>query len=379
MMDEKISRLKRNAIENIDENEYGALSYELRNQILSCFNNREKYFIILNTLLLNYPIWHKTFPKDFTFDEIVQYSHKYINNQIEQDLFSKLISDKYVYILNRINEGKTKAGYSALALLRLCREEITNEFKSDDELRGNSDPEEWSSLFIGSLTYSNGEEDINNINGDLNKRYWNYFLECLEKKKKIDCTLNQTSKDNSGRIEVKMYEYPYRPTPNHNSSGTEVKTERQQVILSDKDEKVFASIEKIINFYMNLKKEKQWNELKINCYAVNDFISITGENDSGKINNTELYIINSKIKASKIFKDIRKDMYSINPFEGAWYKMRVSIDSTDTAFYFFTYDIKDPFFEKYTDVSDFKNDLLKFPRSEEYTPNWLKDIVIEIE
>lgn len=121
---------------------------------------------------------------------------------------------------------------------------------------------------------------------------------------------------------------------------------RQQTILFNNNEKIAFALKRLTDFYLNLMKEKMWSELKINCYTVNNFISIIGKNNTGEIDNTEIFIINTKIEASKIFRKIREDMYTINPTEGAWYDMTIYINETNTVSYFFNYDVESSFLKK---------------------------------
>lgn len=77
---------------------------------------------------------------------------------------------------------------------------------------------------------------------------------------------------------------------------------------------------------------------------------------------------------SKFLLKLRRHMYELNPEKGAWYTMVIEIDSSGKFKINYDYKTKpdftyEPSKEKY--ISEVK----EFPRSDEMTPQWLKDIV----
>ena len=79
-------------------------------------------------------------------------------------------------------------------------------------------------------------------------------------------------------------------------------------------------------------------------------------------------------RASPSFEKLRQLMYNEAPFRGAWYTAVMTVTSVGKFDMEFEYEAKPKF--KYLPVDEaFAQDFQHFPRNEESTPDWLKEIV----
>ena len=176
-MKQELKSLKEKAFAEVD-NDF-KLSDTTRDDILQCFpDNKSKATVILNSLMIVRDVWFKAWPADNTFIDITNRILEYLEDTISKDVLKTYINKKQTYIYNRIGEGKFESGYEGLALIRAAIEILNEDYNVKDEM----DPDQWSSLYIGSLSYSEGAEDIEKIDPKKNKIFWLNFLEVLDKK-----------------------------------------------------------------------------------------------------------------------------------------------------------------------------------------------------
>ena len=124
--------------------------------------------------------------------------------------------------------------------------------------------------------------------------------------------------------------------------------------------------------------EWQWVKLEskvIRSYAELD-VSYLNE---GKNLEPKFILVNDRSleyskRVSPSFERLRQLMYEEAPYRGAWYTAVMTITSDGKFATEFEYEEKPKF--KYSPVSEaFAQDFEHFPRNEESTPDWLKQIV----
>ncbi len=348
--------LKQQAIISIQESPKGYLDFALRKEILSHYDGAQLSFIILNTLAINKEVWDKLCPKDDTFDNALKHSLDYTRRKISESELRIFINRLRSEVENRINSGLFSEGYILQSIERLCQEQLSDCFvPEEDELTWDSDPELWSALFIGSLPFSGGEDDIMNINRSLNEKYWLYFINSLTK------------------INIFDYEFTYYATTL--SVGSSVT--RVQVQQYNTNEHVMRSVDFLTTKIVEFKKTNGWKEVDLNFYVVNGAKSVEAFSDKGKVDTVDLAVFCDEQTIPKVFLEMRKDMYAIFPEEGAWYNVKLVVNEDDNYSISFDYDSKSEYFEDWTEPIEFKEDFDMFPRSEEYTPEWLKKILLK--
>ncbi|WP_052732877.1 immunity protein YezG family protein [Hymenobacter terrenus] len=79
-------------------------------------------------------------------------------------------------------------------------------------------------------------------------------------------------------------------------------------------------------------------------------------------------------QATPSFERLRQLMYNEAPFRGAWYTAVMTITNDGKFDTEFDYD-KKPSFDYESEDAEYAKDFEHFPRNEESTPDWLKDIV----
>ncbi len=80
------------------------------------------------------------------------------------------------------------------------------------------------------------------------------------------------------------------------------------------------------------------------------------------------------VQTTPSFQALRRLMYDEAPFRGAWYTAVMTITKEGKLDTEFDYDNK-PAFKYEPEEAEYVRDFEHFPRNEESTPNWLKEIV----
>ncbi|WP_455970611.1 Imm5 family immunity protein [Bacteroides congonensis] len=351
----KLEYLKQQAITSIQENPKGYLDFSLRKEILSLYDTKQISFIILNTLAINKVIWDKFCSQDDTFDNALKHSFDYIIGMENKSELSIYINQLRSEVESRINNGLFSEGYILQSVERLCQEQLSDYFvPEEDEFGWDSDPETWSSLFIGSLPFSGGEENIEDMIRDLNEKYWMHFINSLSKTNTFD------------------YTFTVHSIPSTDSSIIRIQV--QQYVVN---EHVMKNINYLITKFIELKKRNGWKKVNIDFYVVNGSTSIKLFSDKGKMDTIDLAVLCDEQEIPETFLEIRKDMYHISPDEGAWYSANLTIDEDDKFSISFEYDSKSEYFDKWTEPINFKEDFDNFPRAEKYIPGWLKKVLLK--
>ncbi|TPN88920.1 Imm5 family immunity protein [Aquimarina algicola] len=352
-MKKELIVLKKDALIEINNDTNAALSTTTIDEILHCFSNpNKKAIVVLNSLMILEDTWNQEWPKDNTFQDIFYKLNEYLNNHLAKDDLKDYINVKQTYIQNRIAEGKFSAGYAGLALIRAAIEIINEDYNSKDQ----TDPDQWSSLYIGSLSYNLGAEDLSKINREKNKEFWLHFLEALDKDK---------------------ISFSYDIPKEKEKEKDNTITQRTQEKLWKSKEEIAQRINNLISkYYSELANDDENNNLHIEVYVLNNGVSFLGYYNNEKIDSKRLFFINREIKAKELCLDIRKSMYNIEPKEGSWFRMSLTIDNDQKKTVKFSYDQFFDFFNLWRDKSDFYEDFVQFPREENFTPNWLKDILV---
>jgi hypothetical protein len=151
---------KQKAIREINQDPIYALPFQTRNEVFNRLASiQQKAYVILHTLKHLDVIWSKAWPHDNTFQLLLNSAINYVDGKMPKEDFLRLITSKHAYMENRIGEGKFEAAYAGLSLVYAGYEILYDDFISEmDDLRDDS--ESWHSLFLASLAYNGGAEDL---------------------------------------------------------------------------------------------------------------------------------------------------------------------------------------------------------------------------
>ncbi len=349
-MKQELKSLKEKAFTEIISNHNFELSDTTINDIIQCFpNSKGKAKVILNSLMIIKDIWDKAWPTDSSFMDITDRLIAYIEDRLPKDELKDFINKKQTYIQNRIAEGKFQSGYAGMALIRAATEIVNEDYSMKDE----TDPDRWSSLYIGSLSYNEGAENLEKINPEKNKIFWLNFLEVLDK--------NEILISNIGNKKPKK--------------DIDIIRRNQEELWKNK-ESIVSKLDSLVDGYSSKLLNDDYDNLRIEAYILNNGVSFLGYYEKEKIDNKKLFFLNKEIKAKEVFLKIRQEMYDLEPKEGAWFQICLIINKNQQKNIKFFYDKYFNFFDTWRDKTDFYEDLLLYPREEKYIPNWLNDILI---
>jgi len=362
-MNTSIQKIKQEAYENIKQDKLGMLDVSIRNSIFTFLNDEKKSALLLLHTLKDYQyIWDKTWPKDKNWDDLFYALLKYIEHNINEEEFGTFLRKQHTYMESRLQEGKYDAVYIGLALVYAGYEIINGDFTMTDVIDEFSlEPEEWSSMFVASLSYNGAATDFNQLIPEKNREFWIHFIDNIQ------------------------YAYDLKGFAPTDSVGTEKLQEeiiRTQTDEIDDNEKVSSLIGSLDEIYRQLIKENEWYAFKVESYYVNEkhsmigFYKVTAAAAWEKYDNTKLFMLNNKHKVKDLIKELRVIMYHTMPLEGAWYKIELNFYLSEKTTTHFFYDTYFPFFEKWTDQLDFYKDFQNYKRDEQYLPLWLKDILV---
>jgi hypothetical protein len=125
---------------------------------------------------------------------------------------------------------------------------------------------------------------------------------------------------------------------------------------------------------------EEWDEIKIEIKAVTSFVERTvSYSHHEKQFVPKTFGIKDKHleydeRITPSFEKLRQLMYDKSPFRGAWYTAVMAITKEGKFDTEFDYDTK-PIFDYESSDEEYARDFQHFPRNEESTPDWLKEIV----
>lgn len=354
-VEELTDPLREQAEAAIEQDSMGYLNFDLRRELLSRFFPEQAAFVVLNALVINAEVWKEICPDDDAFDVAVEHAADYIAAMISEKEFQKFEAHLRYESEERINDGRFREGYILLSLDAYCNELLNDDFTPyEDELSEDSDPEMWSSLFIGALPYCGAEADIDDADPVRNRKYWTNFLNCLAETEMLDYIFPAETEEPEGSMSMRRQVARYMDVP-----------------------EIAHEIEKLLGQLVLFKKLKGWKLLTVDYYKVGaksfNLSNETGQLSSGKW--IGIYHENKLVREA--FDNIRKMMYAVCPEEGAWYYMRIEIGEDNSSSISFDYDERNEMLDKMSTPQEFAFDFNQFPRSAKFTPEWLDKLVKE--
>ncbi|MCD2422963.1 immunity protein Imm5 [Niabella pedocola] len=360
-MNNNLTTLKDQALAAISKDPKGALPVDIRNRIFGELDERSAALLLLRTLLFVRPLWNRTWPHDPYWDDLFTHIEAFTGGEYDATKLAARIRQAHTYMERRMEEEKLDAAYAGLALVYAGYEITSHNVQAtaaEDE--ADSDPENWSALFVASLACNGGCADLTQIDPVRNRAFWNYFI--------------------TG-IDAAVQQLPLPPIAAAEPTATSEERPRKQFTLFlNGDER---STGELLQLYTQLMTDNGWKALKLESYYVNNKHSMTvfyqpdqSEAAWTKMDNMKLFSFNNKNEIRLKIGALRDAMYRCRPAEGAWYKMELLIEAGDAHAFSFFYDTQFPFFNSWADQLDFIKDFETYSRDEAFIPEWLKEILV---
>jgi len=336
---------------SLDTNIYHHLDAKYRNLIFKKLLNKQSINLILNTLNINQDVFTKKSER-IDFDKTLKNLVDFTGGNINKDDFKENNDFWFTYYENQISDGNLCIGYAGLSIVyagyEFGRELYENEI---DEVTVNSDPYNWSSLFYGSLVYSGGTEDIAKIDSSKNYIYWIFFLNNYE---------------NSNFLFKPKY---------FSIQHEDIAFQRVQKF----EKGINPAIDRLyLSMYDKLTRAKfklECKTIEVFIISINNSFSIQIKADGQSLDNTKAYFLNVELDLKPLVQEIKENMYSIAKNEGAWFDSKYILDKQDNLVSNFNFDNKSDCHVKFVSISDFREEIEKFPRNKEFTKEWLMDII----
>lgn len=359
---ETINSLIRKGLDEVNHSINGHLSLPTRHKILQTIN--EPCIIgrisILCALKV-YPIWDDFFKNDTEIIGLIKQSEKFLLGQINEKELLSNAEHLEVFVQDYNNENNFMAMFAGMAAVQAAYDTIAgrciNENTPDEEALQN--PDEWDTAFIASLAYNGGAADLDAINHERNKEFWNWYL--------TDCIRTAYSNDS----------LPY-PTNKLIASAKyfseNSKEYRTQLNLWKDNAECRSCMNDIKEILVQIMNIAQWDksDFYFYCVGTTSYTKVLYYKGDELIKfdlaaNVAIFL-SEKVKT---FKDL---MYSLCSQEGAFYLCKITIDRDSTMDIRFDYDTRDKVLQKFFD-SDFNEDFNKYPRAKKFIPDWLSDIL----
>jgi hypothetical protein len=350
----------------VSDNSTGHLPLKYRVELMRRIGKPD----IINKILFEcakkvYPIWQNDYPEESVFADILYKLNEYLyqNKHIKEDFLSLADANK-----NYAESGEESSNDAAIAIVFLCYSIAGNagdllRYEPDYEYNNEDDNEYDADCltvdFYASLAYSEGSPFTADGNVSKRKEFWMWFLNTALKLIK---TPGRPVLALPLKKEIKI------TTPPHNLRTQSCET----TAILDK-------IDLIVSIAWDIaeKESVKWTGLivKSNNLAMgnNARIFYTDENNEEKSLKGNLDII-------QYVADIKKEMYSQRPEEGAWLQSCLNIypypDGDQYTFrYVFNYDDYEKLEDYQQDNEELKFEFEKYPRSKEFTPDWWQRIL----
>lgn len=292
-----------------------------------------------------------------------------ILKKTEHTLYKKGINDfGLIYEQNKnYLESIDKWPLSSLALacLSLCQSLDTGAagILNIEEYEGQDDNiydwEDWNADFFASNAYSGGNPFLNE--GSIQKRieFWDYYLETA----------------------LKIYHSPGRMVDDEIKEGI---LESTAIIRSKdyNDSFLYAKIKEVIELVLQDLKESEagfdWTRIEIEGQDIGG-IGMKGfyVSNGNERNRFELtyYLYDGDLSTVKLMDKVKKHIYEQSPNEGTWFSYILTIYPDRTYKVVYNFDHPEIFSDKAPDLEPFVEEFKKYPRLQDFTPQWWQDII----
>lgn len=218
--------------------------------------------------------------------------------------------------------------------------------KDDDAF----DFESWNADFICSIACSGSNPFVETGNVEKRKEYWLWYVKMV---------LEVSQNPNLKYLSLPVFK---SPTP-----LIDIPVRHQS------DNTIETQFKDILSYIMDCEPQKFKEGLEYDILFVStvvDIFSITSSDGDRITLNTK-----NCDKICNTLRDIRKRMYQKDPKQGAWFQVEIFLKNKEQYTFNFNYDNLEQLPSFFQEPDWLLGMFKKFPRSKEYTPLWLREIV----
>ena len=232
--------------------------------------------------------------------------------------------------------------YDAASILAI------EDYNSEDD--DAFDFESWNADFICSIACSGSNPFVETGNVEKRKEYWLWYVKMV---------LEVSQNPNLKYLSLPVFK---SPTP-----LIDIPVRHQS------DNTIEAQFKDILSYIMDCEPQKFKEGLEYDILFVStvvDMFSITSSDGDRITLNTK-----NCDKICNTLRDIRKRMYQKDPKQGAWFQVEIFLKNKEQYTFNFNYDNLEQLPSFFQEPDWLLGMFKKFPRSKEYTPLWLREIV----
>ena len=298
-----------------------------------------------------YSLWEEEYPDlDIVQKMLLEVNGYLYESKGAKDDFIQ-IADKHKNFIEGIDSN---AGAVGLAALNLCYGiSMDASFNNDADDDSDLEYEDRWSDYYASLAFSGGSPF--SLEGDIEKRieFWSWYISMAEA---LICNL----------------EKPILPMPE--KKIVQIKADSFNRTQTYKNKKSEALIQEAIRMTVDFLKEREISyssfRLDINCVVFTNTYSlyITKNNKEEKL---FLSVMDQfDFSPVKEFYEMKLDMYTQSPEEGAWLNCSLVVDKENNYKLDFNYDDESRLYDPNTKIESLAFEFEKFPRKIDFIPDW---------
>lgn len=337
--------------DEINKNANGHLSLNSRVQLMRKINsnniiNKIYYACVVKVTQMNVDI----FENNILNDILLKSKDFLYNNKYSKSYFWE-IYDKYKNFLNNFDA----IGWILLSLCKNIETDASFIWDMDDYTDDDVyDFEVWTPDFFAEIIFSGGSPFVNNDINTVEKRkkYWLWYIQMVRK-----------------IFQNPNVEYLLLPSYEKRGHLISIPFRHQLHLVSANGRISFDDIRNII--LLQIPDEIKWNYINVEFVSCTssmlNVFSSTGE----KIKIRHMNVVD----ICREFRLKRKEMYMQYPKEGAWFSLKMVIEKNYSYKLEFNYDNFNEIPAYFQELDWIFNFYCKFPRSKEYTPEWLRKII----
>ena len=232
--------------------------------------------------------------------------------------------------------------YDAASILAI------EDYNSEDD--DAFDFESWNADFICSIACSGSNPFVETGNVEKRKEYWLWYVKMV---------LEVSQNPNLKYLSLPVFK---SPTP-----LIDIPVRHQS------DNTIETQFKDILSYIMDCEPQKFKEGLEYDILFVStvvDIFSITSSDGDRITLNTK-----NCDKICNTLRDIRKRMYQKDPKQGAWFQVEIFLKNKEQYTFNFNYDNLEQLPSFFQEPDWLLGMFKKFPRSKEYSPLWLREIV----
>jgi hypothetical protein len=305
-----------------------------------------------------FSIWQSAYEDDTKVRQIIHLAEEFLRDKIEKEILIRYLDN----CKNSIEEKEGIESNAGMASLKMGysiayenADLISEVYNSDEE----ADYEELHCDFYASIAYAKGNPFLSLGNIDKRREFWNWYLDCA------------MALFNNDIVSIKL--------PDLGISYKENNISREQDINLDINAgNLLKSVIQIASRQLLQQGIDKWEQIELSASMTYNGGSLVGKykiNEEWKRFQPYPISLDPDTDSVGMLLKIRKLMYKMAPKQGAWFTAKILAFNDGTYKPKFNYDVKEDLPLHCQTDTFFGEELKAFPRSKEYTPEWLRKIM----